>query len=384
MKILFICHDGEKTGAPILLLHLLRWLKANTNIQFEVLLLKNGPLYDNFQEITKVHLYSKENNEPVIKKIILRLLKKLRMTSKPTIIKKLLNTKYNLVYANTIVTGEILSELSGIDCPVITHVHELNYWIQISGKDNLNQIKKNTTHFIAASRAVKNNLVINHEINENKISVIHEFIDTKIKLSKDSNIRLKLNIPKESFVVLGSGFETWRKGKDIFVQLAATVEKRKLNIPIYYIWVGGWESNLDKIKIEHDVKTLGLESKIYFTGAVSNPIDYFQAADVFTMTSREDPFPLVCLEAASVQKPIICFSEAGGMPEFVESDSGFIVPYLDLEEMSNKIILLALNPNLCLKIGSNARNKASSFDLSIKSKEVYNVIMDTIGQYNKS
>ena len=42
MKILFICHDACRTGAPLLLLNMLRWLKANSDLSFEVLLMKDG------------------------------------------------------------------------------------------------------------------------------------------------------------------------------------------------------------------------------------------------------------------------------------------------------------------------------------------------------
>ena len=58
--------------------------------------------------------------------------------------------------------------------------------------------------------------------------------------------------------------------------------------------------------------------------------DYFSIFDVFALMFREDPFPLVCLEAALLEKPNLCFARAGGASELVESDSGFVVPYLDL------------------------------------------------------
>ncbi|MDH6063711.1 hypothetical protein, partial [Umezakia ovalisporum] len=57
----------------------------------------------------------------------------------------------------------------------------------------------------------------------------------------------------------------------------------------------------------------------------------------------------VCLEAASLGKPILCFDKAGGEPEFVEDDCGFIVPYLDLDAADMNLISLRSlrysNPN---------------------------------------
>ena len=45
MKILFISHDAGRTGAPLLLLNMLKWLKGNRDLSFEVLLMKDGESY---------------------------------------------------------------------------------------------------------------------------------------------------------------------------------------------------------------------------------------------------------------------------------------------------------------------------------------------------
>ena len=75
------------------------------------------------------------------------------------------------------------------------------------------------------------------------------------------------------------------------------------------------------------------------------------------MVSREDPFPLVCLETATLGKPVICFADAGGMPEFVENDSGFVVPYLDIEAVAERILELYANPSLREEMGASAARK---------------------------
>ena len=126
----------------------------------------------------------------------------------------------------------------------------------------------------------------------------------------------------------------WRKGTDLFLQLARIVSQQLSNA--HFAWIGG--SARDVLEIEHDVRLAGLAQKVRVTGAVAKTADYFGAADVFVLTSREDPYPLVCLEAAALSKPIVCFAGAGGMPEFVEEDCGFVVPYLDLAAMAEGIV----------------------------------------------
>src|ERR1700751_1911012 len=49
--ILFVSHDASRTGAPIALLHFLRWFKRNGNRPFSVLLGDGGELVADFAEL---------------------------------------------------------------------------------------------------------------------------------------------------------------------------------------------------------------------------------------------------------------------------------------------------------------------------------------------
>ena len=50
-SILFVSHDASRTGAPIALLTFLRWLRANTDYRFEVLLGSGGALEPAFEAL---------------------------------------------------------------------------------------------------------------------------------------------------------------------------------------------------------------------------------------------------------------------------------------------------------------------------------------------
>ena len=62
----------------------------------------------------------------------------------------------------------------------------------------------------------------------------------------------------------------------------------------------------------------GIAHVCHFVGEHRRPAELFCGCDVFALSSREEPMGLVALEAAMVGKPIVCFAEAGGMPDFVE------------------------------------------------------------------
>jgi glycosyltransferase involved in cell wall biosynthesis len=234
----------------------------------------------------------------------------------------------------------------------------------LTGIEGFRETKKRTNHFIAVSDAVRRNLIENHQVLPEIISLIYGFIPME-KLS-DEEIRSKkraickeLNIPENAFIVGASGTLNWRKAPEIFIQIARAVSRKKPNAPIYFLWVGGAEKgDFALFEVNFDIEKLGLQNKIFFLEQKSNPLDYYAALDVFAMVSREEPFGLVCLESAIYNTPIICFAEAGGVPEFVSDDAGFIVPYLDVEKFAEKITELYEKPQLTEKLGRKSAEKA--------------------------
>lgn len=388
LKVLFITHDGKRTGAPIFLLNLIGWISANQLFEFEVLMGTDGELRPLFERLGATHAYSHAPPPlpiPPKPSLYKRFLYEFKIIPRPTswtyetwiahqlqqhktkLKQHYENAQIDIIYSNTITNGTILEFLSSLNCKVITHVHELKYWIDHAGAENFALVTKHSDKYIAASEAVRQNLVNNYDISDNSISVVHEFIPLPPSLPERSSIEVlktQLGIDGSAFVVVGGGTETWRKGKDLFVQLASRVHAMRPTQNLSFVWVGGWEDSILEAQIRHDFLTLNLEGFVQFVGQVSNPLEYFAMGNVFTLVSREDPFPLVCLEAGLLGLPIICFKDAGGMPEFVESDAGFVVPYLDIEAMALRVVECADSPALCQKLGACA---------STKVRELYNL-----------
>ncbi|MBC7762671.1 MAG: glycosyltransferase [Candidatus Saccharibacteria bacterium] len=52
------------------------------------------------------------------------------------------------------------------------------------------------------------------------------------------------------------------------------------------------------------------------------------------MTSREDPFPSVVLEAMDAEVPVIAFQDATGTQELLERGAGALVESFDVSAMA--------------------------------------------------
>jgi hypothetical protein len=147
-KVLFISHDAHRTGAPILLLELLTWLKANSDLQLEVLLGVDGELRPAFEALSPVLIWNDSAANQNRADHVDRLVARFRQAN------------VGLIYSNTITNGDILARLSELQCPVICHVHELGFWITHRvERQSLEQVQRLTSHYIAVSEAVRRNLL---------------------------------------------------------------------------------------------------------------------------------------------------------------------------------------------------------------------------------
>lgn len=379
--VLFITPGASSVGGNIFILNFLKWMKANSGIPFVTVYGHGGDLEAEFKSLGPAYIFNDERTERGLAGRILGKIKKKLRWNEPRIRNELKKYDIRLIYSNAITNDAILSTFADLDVPVISHCHELESHIQRNGIDGFNRTKARTDLFVAASESVRQNLISNHDVSADKIELIYEFIP----VSKHSEIEIRgfrakifreLGIPDNAFVVGGSGTLYWRKAPDLIIQIAAKVRKLAPDRPIYFLWIGGGrKGDFVLFELNYDLKKLGIEDRVFFIEHTVRPFEYFAAMDVFAMVSREDPFPLVCLESASMGKPVICFADAGGMPEFVQEDCGFVVPYLDLDTASEKIIELSDNPSLKMRLGANAKEKvAVKHDIEVAAPHLLEIV----------
>jgi hypothetical protein len=88
--------------------------------------------------------------------------------------------------------------------------------------------------------------------------------------------------------------------------------------------------------------------------------DWLATADVHLLTSREDPYPSVVLEAMSAGVPTVAFEEAGSAPDLLrEFGAGVAVPLGDAAAMVRQLRVVALQtgPEQRARLGRVARQR---------------------------
>ena len=356
-SVVFLSHDAQAHGAQIFLLRLLRWFRAHSELDFEVILGGGGPLEPDFAAVARVSSFPPTGAGA--------------LPEDDPLIRRLRDANVGLIYANTITNGRLMGALATLGCPAITHVHELGFWIKNRvHPDELRIVVDGSARFIAVSDAVRQVLVDSVGVPPAKVAAVHECVPVHGEPSPQpaelESVRAQLGIPKGAPVVMGCGTLDWRKAPDLFVMMARRVRERAAGRPVHFVWVGGSREGGDRTALLHDIEKSGLAEAMHFVAHCENPRVYFAISDVFALTSREDPFPLVMLEAATAGVPTVCFDASGGAKEFVESDAGFVVPYLDVTAMADRVSDILSSPELHLSLGERARTKvAERHDLDL-------------------
>lgn len=346
--ILFISHDSSQSGAPLFLLRFLRWYRANDSRRFCVLTGHDGPLRRDFSQLGRVDLFEPHT-------ILYRVLRKMNAHKllltrhRRKLLRELQRRDIELIYANSIASGPMIEFASALGCPLICHVHELESAIQIIGQPSVESVRRANV-IVTASSAVKDNLVTSHKIPAGKIEVVNTFIPTDIPdEARRERVFGSLALPWESFLVCGSGtLIDNRKGADRFIEVASAVAS-VADRPVYFLWLGGPDRTASELEAK-----LG-NKRIKFLGHVSDVHRYLAVTDVFLMTSREEPMPMVMLEAALYAKPSVCFHNSGGPPLFIKDDAGFCVS--DAPSMCQALEMLLSDDVLRSQKGQAARER---------------------------
>ena len=174
-----------------------------------------------------------------------------------------------------------------------------------------------------------------------------------------------------TFIVMGAGSVTLRKGVDLFIAVAARVQRLGLGRPVHFLWVGGgYRPNEDmgySVYLKEQLERSGLEEHVTFMEEVSDLEPTYALADVLLLTSRLDPLPNVSIDAAYRGIPIICFKDASGTADLMLANSETaigVVAHLDTGAAADLIASLASDEPARLRMADATGQLARSiFDM---------------------
>lgn len=185
------------------------------------------------------------------------------------------------------------------------------------------------------------------------------------------SLREKLGM-SENKIVLSIGQFIYRKGFDVLMQAASTLDK---SIGIYI--VGGMPTQ------EYlDMQTrLGLDN-VHFVGFKTKDElgYYYAAADAFVLPTREDIWGLVINEAMSYGLPVVSTDRCIAALEMIRAgENGYIVPVGDSKALAKRINDILFADGQRESFFKNSREMAQKYTtekMAERHVEIFNEIME--------
>lgn len=317
-------------------------------------------------------------------KLIILNSKKLRyslLKLRNCIIKEKPDILFSTINANNIIM--LLARLL-IFKNIPTIVRESNNRTQSGSVTLLNKLITNLLYnyvaskVIALSKGVKEDLVNNFFIKENKIQVIYNPVEVeKIKqLSKQKLNGFNKNNNEKLIISVGRLVE--QKDYPTLIKAFSILEK-KVSSRLIILGKGPLEKKLKKI-----CKDYGLEEKVQFVGFKNNPYKFMRAADLFVLSSKWEGFGHVIVESMAVGTPVISTDCKSGPSEIIgKNEYGKLVSVGNAEELSKNIISLLENPTLLDFYSKQGIKRANDFDAKTITEQYEKVFYSIIKDKNK-
>jgi len=375
-QILFVSHESKLYGAPRSLFLIIEALCNKWNCQ--AVTFGDGKLVGLFNSIkikTTVLVHPVTPNSSILAKISFLILR--GMAGAFNIIKlvKLIKSEHiDIVYVNTVarVSPVIAGKLA--NKPVIVHVREGESFLKsrsLERKCIAAVITRLADEFICISNANRRILESLPGVKA-PVNMIHNGInvsDFRRNSAWGRMIRKKYDIPEKAILVGFVGRLTHQKGIDIFLDAARHFCKKD---NYYFIAIGGEEENIKESKSAID--RFPFKSKIKFAGYKEDVRAYFSAIDIFTLTSREENFGRVIIEAACMECAIIA-TRVGGVPEILTNEeNAILIPSDSARDLINAIERIAedsqLNNNLKERAKKIIEQRFSAEDCHLKIEKV--------------
>ncbi|HFQ82010.1 MAG TPA: glycosyltransferase [Desulfobacterales bacterium] len=344
-RLVLVAHDAHPHGAQFLILHMAKILRESMGFTVELILLGEGVLLEEYQKYANVHELAGLNLQS--DEVVALSTELFRQGAKSAI-------------TNTTVSGLMVPILKQCGFKVISLVHELPQLIKdYKLQEHVKAIALYADKVIFAASPVQTGFESFTSLKKGKAVIRPQGLYKKnsiqsLKLIRKArlSLRKRFHLAKNSQIVLGVGFADYRKGIDIFVRSA--IEILQKGRKVYFLWLGNFEPQSEE-KIKQAITQSGFDKFFIFPGLDYNTDVYYAGADIYALTSREDPFPSVVLEALDAQTPVVAFSAAGGAAEILTRGGGVLVDEMNSRAFSTGLMKLIDSPDEAKKIALDGK-----------------------------
>ena len=305
-KIILVTHDFYRHGAQFLTLNFAKTLKQAFGYEVHIISGEDGPLRAQFNQFGEVSVLPKDRAE----------------TSLSSTLTQLAQQGYQCAIVNSSASGWISLYMKKAGIRFIGLVHELPAIIQSMGLEpNLEYFNSHADQVIFAANIIRDKTASllpakkwsNPVIAPQGLYKNEGIVSIDDKQAAHQRITSRHNLPHDAHIIMGAGFADHRKGIDIFVDWS--IAAARSDPRIHSIWTGDVAADMQAIVDKKLSAASDVRDQIHLLGFTRNTQDYYHAADIYALSSREDPYPSTALEALSSGTPVVMLKNTGGIED---------------------------------------------------------------------
>ena len=161
----------------------------------------------------------------------------------------------------------------------------------------------------------------------------------------------------ENKKVIGVGRYSYDKGFDRLIKAWSIVNKKTEGWELHLIGEGELRNELQEL-----INELGLHQTAFLDGFSSNIQNEYPDASIFVLSSTNEGFGLVIIEAESAGVPVVAFACPCGPRDLItDGENGYLARDGDIEGLADRIIDLIEHPEKRKEMGRKAFEHAKNF-----------------------
>ncbi len=207
--------------------------------------------------------------------------------------------------------------------------------------------------YIAVSRANARYLIEEKKLPEQKIRLIRNGCDIRHfnpEHQAPRGLKQGLGFGEADPVLLVLGRLEPQKGHRYLLEALPTILREFPKVKLVCLGEGCLRSQLEEMS-----RGLGIADAIRFVGFQSNVSDWLALADVSVLPSLYEGLPLVALESLAAMRPVVASAVDGTVEIVLDGKTGFAVPPAEPARLSEAILRLLRDPELCRTFGEAGR-----------------------------
>lgn len=289
--LLVVAHEASRTGSPKVLLDLLTHAAPRLGAPIAVRLLAEGALGPELRALATAD----------------------HVGAVPAAV--LVNSAY--------AADEVAAVAPGT--PAVAYVHEEDEALAVLPSSCAEALRTRFTRVLCVSERSRADLVA-MGVDAERVAVLPPAVHppTPAEATDVGAVLAEAGVDPGRPLLLGCGEAAWRKGPDLFVDVARRIADE---VDAGFAWIGRRPRSFGRV-LDNDTRAVGLEGRLRWIGEVEEVWPWFAGSTLVLMTSREDPQPLVPLEAAAAGTATAGF-EVGGVAELAACGAASAVPYPD-------------------------------------------------------